>query len=84
MNLKKAKMIRSLVKELVAKDVIKMPWTRYGDVKHERPTGELTPEGAPIIAQYARPTRVLDPMCPRGVYHRMKNTSMAAVLSGQG
>ncbi len=86
MNLKKAKLIRALVKELVKKEVIKGPWAQYGVITHSKefPTGKFDGTGDPIIERHDARQIVLNPVCPKGVYHRMKKTSMAAVLAGQG
>jgi len=85
MNLKKAKMIRALVLQLVKNDVIKGPWAQYGTITHtkEFQTGKLDADGKQSIHKVDMRQVVLNPVCPKGVYRRMKKNGMAAVLAGQ-
>jgi len=71
---------------MVKKDLIKMPWTRYGTVKQgdrEIKTGKFDESGVEIVHHVARNARVIDPMSPRGVYLRMKKAGPQAVLAGK-
>jgi len=85
MNLKKAKSIRALVLQLVKKEVIKGPWAQYGTVTHSKefPTGKFDDKGEKVMDKVEHKQIVLNPNCPKGVYRRMKKTSMASVLAGQ-
>jgi len=85
MNLKKAKMIRALVLQLVKNEVIKGPWAQYGVITHTReyPTGKFDDKGEMVIDKQEHKQIVLNPNCPKGVYRRMKKTNMASVLAGQ-
>lgn len=65
MNLKQAKKLRLIVKQLVAKGVVKGEYARYGTIGNNTTT------------------RVLDPLCAKGVYRRMKKHGPMPVLQGQ-
>jgi hypothetical protein len=84
MNLKKAKAIRGLVKELVKKEALKMPWVQYGTVDHTKSikTDKLDESGKPVYKDETTKTRVCLPMSPRGVYLRMKEDGPLKVLVG--
>lgn len=90
-NAKKAKTLRLLVRQLLKNEVIKGPWTRYGQVKQADKLvpnkdasvdveGGAMPEPFKAIPRFCR---VVDPMSPRGVYLRMKKAGPQAVLSGK-
>jgi hypothetical protein len=85
MNLKKAKAIRGLVLQLVAKDIIKGPWAQYRKVdrNYQVPTGKTGDDGLPLSETITASTIILDPMSPKGVYRRMKKMGPAAVLAGK-
>lgn len=65
MNLKKAKMLRTLVNQMVEKGIVKGDHTRYGTIGNNTTT------------------RVLDPMCAKGIYRRMKKYGPVPVLQGR-
>ena len=86
MNLKKAKKLRLLTKQLLAKGVITGDWCRYIAQRHldqQINTGKVDKDGKPIIVSVPRESRLLDPVCPRGVYQRMKKHGIASVLAGK-
>lgn len=85
MNLKQAKKLRLLVKQLQEKGVITGDHCRYLPQKHAPQkilTGQLDSKGEPEVIYVERETRRLDPMCAKGVYRRFKRSGIAAVLGG--
>lgn len=86
MNLKKAKALRLLVRQLQANGVVTGAPVRYVEQKHPPRqvfTGKMDENGNPIVINVPRETRHLDPMSPRGVYRRLKKHGVQAVLGGQ-